>query len=118
MDTRWWTTRNLSLNAPGPTSRCELDACPSHVFSITRETHRITSPSKCIGSRPSIPDASGSSVDLTSLCGHFLVARVAKMQHVAHPQDRAMSQTFSRLGVTKECPLRFLFLESRQTFSY
>lgn len=44
-----------------------------------------------------------------SLYGLCLVARVAQMQHVARPQTRAMSHTFSRLGVTREFPFGFLF---------
>lgn len=55
------------------------------------------------------PDASGPYVDPASLYGLCLVARVAQMQHVARPQARAMSHTLSRLGVTREFPLGFLF---------
>lgn len=101
--------QNLSLNAPGPNKSVEA-RCLSQPRRLdhTRDSsdHFAEQMDWFSAVRP---DASGSSVDPASLYGLCLVARVVQMQHVARPQARAMSQTSSRLGVTKEFPLRFLF---------
>lgn len=108
-NTRLHTTGNLSLNAPGPNKSVK-----ARCLSQPRRLDHTRDSSDQFAEQmdwfsAAHPDASGSYGDPASMYGLCLVARVAQMQHVARPQARAMSHTLSRLGVTREFPLGFLF---------